>query len=135
MSDQDDIRFLNPPTMAAPSGYTHVVTVTNARMIYISGQVALDPAGSLVGPGDFPSQARQVFENIAAALAAVGAGFADVIKLNLYLLDMAHLPLLREVRDAYIDPQRPPASTVVQVVRLAREGFVLEVEAVAATAL
>jgi reactive intermediate/imine deaminase len=135
MSDQDDIRFLNPPTMAAPSGYTHVVTVTNARMVYISGQVALDPAGNLVGPGDFPAQARQVFENLTAALEAVGASFADVIKLNLYLLDMAHLPPLREVRDAYIDPRRPPASTAVQVSRLAREGFLLEVEAVAATSV
>jgi reactive intermediate/imine deaminase len=129
------VRFLNPPTLATPPGYTHVVTVTNARMIYIAGQVALDRAGQLVGPGDFQAQARQVFENLKAALEAVGAGFADVVKLNLYLVDMAHLPLLREVRDGYIDTQRPPASTAVQVVRLARPEFLVEIEAVAASPL
>lgn len=135
MAQSDDIRFLNPPTMAQPGGYTHVVTVTNARMIYLSGQVALDRAGNLVGPGDFPAQARQVFENIKAALEAVGASMAEVIKLNLYLVDMAHLPQLRGVRDAYINTQRPPASTAVQVSRLARPELLLEVEAVAAVAI
>ena len=133
--DTDSVRFLNPPTLATPPGYTHVVTVTNARMIYIAGQVALDPAGNLVGHGDFRAQARQVFENIKAALEAVGAGFDDVIKLNIYLMDMAHLVALREIRDAYVNTQRPPASTAVQVSRLAREEFLLEIEAVAASPL
>jgi enamine deaminase RidA (YjgF/YER057c/UK114 family) len=102
-------------------------------MIYIAGQVALDAAGHVVGPGDVRAQARQVFENLKAALEAAGATFADVIKLNFYLLDVAHLPALREVRDAYVNTQRPPASTAVQVSRLARDEFLLEVEAVAAT--
>jgi enamine deaminase RidA (YjgF/YER057c/UK114 family) len=129
----DNVRFLNPPTLAQPPGYAQVVTVTNARMIYTAGQVALDAAGHVVGPGDFRVQARQVFENIKAALEAVGATFADVIKLNFYLLDVAHLGMLREVRDAYVNTERPPASTAVQVSRLAREEFLLEVEAVAAS--
>ncbi len=133
--DPDNVRFLNPPTLATPPGYTHVVTVTNARMIYVAGQVALDPVGNLVGPGDFRAQARQVFENIKAALESVGAGFDDVIKLNIYLVDMAHLVLLREIRDAYVNTQQPPASTAVQVSRLAREEFLLEIEAVAASAI
>jgi len=135
MATSDNVRFLNPPTLATSPGYTHVVTVTNARMVYVSGQVALDASGALVGPGDFRAQARQVFENLEAALEAAGAGFGDVVKLNFYLLDFAHLPILREARDAYVDMRRPPASTAVQVSRLAREEFLLEIEAVAAAPL
>ncbi len=135
MSPPDNVHFLNPPTLAPPPGYTHVVTVTNARMIYVAGQVALDPAGNLVGPGDFRAQARQVFENIKAALESVGAGFDDVIKLNIYLVDFGHLATLREIRDAYVNVQRPPASTAVQVSRLAREEFLLEIEAMAVPAI
>ncbi len=135
MTEEDNVRFLNPPTLATPPGYTHVVTVTNARMMYISGQVALDPSGNLVGLGDFRAQATQVFENIKAALEAVGAGFGDVIKLNIYLVDFGHLATLREIRDAYVNTQRPPASTAVQVSRLARDEFLLEIEAVAASAI
>jgi len=132
MTEDDNVRFLNPPTLATPPGYTHVVAVTNARMIYVAGQVALDAAGQLVGPGDFRAQAAQVFENLKAALEAVGACFDDVIKLNIYVVDIAHLPVLREIRGAYINTQRPPASTAVQVSSLAREEFLLEIEAVAA---
>ena len=135
MTTPENVRFINPPTLATPPGYTHVVSVTNARMVYVAGQVALDAAGNIVGPGDFRAQARQVFENIKAALAAAGAGFDNVVKLNLYLLDTAYLPILREVRDVYVNTERPPASTAVQVARLARAEFLLEIEAVAAVAI
>ncbi len=135
MASPDTVRFLNPSTLPPPPGYTQVVAVSNARMVYVAGQVALDAAGALVGAGDFQSQARQVFENIQAALDAAGATFADVIKLTYFLTDMGDLPLLREVRDAYVNVQQPPASTAVQVVRLAREEFLLEVEAIAAVPL
>ena len=80
-------KFINPPTMHQPTGYTHVVEVTEGRPIYIAGQIALDPAGELVGPGDIRAQARQVFENLQTALRSVGAGFEQVVKLNLYLVD------------------------------------------------
>jgi enamine deaminase RidA (YjgF/YER057c/UK114 family) len=71
--------FINPETMHHPAGYTHVVEVTAGRPVYIAGQVALDPAGVLVGPGDIRAQARQVFDNLQAALAAVGASFEQVV--------------------------------------------------------
>jgi reactive intermediate/imine deaminase len=124
-------RFLNPATMHRPTGYTHVVEVTAGRPVYIAGQVALDPAGTLVGQGDVRAQARQVFENLRAALEAVGAGFGQVVKLTIYLVDAAHLPAVREVRDQYVDTARPPASTAVQVGRLVLDDLLLEVEAVA----
>jgi enamine deaminase RidA (YjgF/YER057c/UK114 family) len=103
--------FLNPEGMHRPTGYTHVVEVTAGRPVYIAGQIALDPAGELVGPGDIRAQAGQVFENLQTALRSVGAGFEQVVKLNLYLLDATQLPAVREVRDRYVDTARPPAST------------------------
>jgi enamine deaminase RidA (YjgF/YER057c/UK114 family) len=75
-------RFINPETMHRPTGYTHVVEVTGGRPVYIAGQVALDPTGALVGPGDVRAQARQVFDNLRLALQAVGATFEQVVKLN-----------------------------------------------------
>ncbi len=123
--------FINPPAMHPPTGYTHVVEVTAGRPVYIAGQVALDPTGALVGPGDIRAQARQVFDNLRAALQAVGAGFEQVVKLNYYLLDATHLPVVREVRDEYVNTQQPPASTAVEVRRLFRDDLLIEVEAIA----
>ena len=126
--------FRNPEGMHRPFGYTHVVEVTAGRPVYIAGQIALDPAGELVGPGDLRAQARQVFENLRVALGSVGAGFDQVVKLNFYLLDATQLPVVREVRDEYLNTARPPASTAVQVAGLALEGLLIEVEAVAVIA-
>jgi enamine deaminase RidA (YjgF/YER057c/UK114 family) len=126
--------FINPDTMHRPAGYTHVVEVTAGRPVYISGQIALDPSGALVGPGDIRAQTRQVFDNLRLALQAVGASFEQVVKLNYYLLDAGQLPAVREVRDRYLDPRRAPASTAVEVRRLAREDLLIEVEAVAVIA-
>jgi enamine deaminase RidA (YjgF/YER057c/UK114 family) len=124
-------RFINPTTLPTPPGYTQVVEVSGGRTLYISGQVALDASGHVVGLDDIRAQAEQVFTNLQAALEAVGADFAHVVKLNYYLLDASHLPVVREVRDRYVNTQAPPASTLVEVRHLAREEFLLEVEAIA----
>jgi enamine deaminase RidA (YjgF/YER057c/UK114 family) len=126
--------FINPEAIHRPTGYTHVVEVTAGRPVYIAGQVAFDQAGALVGPGDIRAQARQVFENLRAALASVGAGFDQVVKLNLYLVDTGQLPAVREVRDQYVNTARPPASTAVEVRRLVLDDLLIEVEAVAIVA-
>jgi enamine deaminase RidA (YjgF/YER057c/UK114 family) len=126
--------FINPETMHHPAGYTHVVEVTAGRPVYIAGQIALDPMGTLVGPGDIGAQTRQVFDNLQAALQAVGAGFEQLVKLTYYLVDATQLPVVREVRDQYLNPQQPPASTAVEVRRLARDDLLIEVEAVAVLA-
>jgi reactive intermediate/imine deaminase len=117
--------------MHRPTGYTHVVEVTAGRPVYISGQIALDAAGELVGPGDVGAQAQQVFENLRAALGSVGAGFDQVVKLTVYLVDATQMPAVREVRNRYVDTARPPASTAVEVRRLVRDDLLVEVEAVA----
>ena len=95
--------FINPEAMHRPTGSTHVVEVTAGRPVYLAGQVALDPSGVIVGPGDIRAQARQVFDNLRAALQAVGAGFEQVVKLTYYLVDATQLPVVREVRDQYIN--------------------------------
>ncbi len=126
-------RFLNPSTIPAPRGYSHVVeTKSPSRTIYLAGQLGMNADGKFAGaPGDFRAQATQCFENIKAALAAVGARFEHVVKLNNYLIDMAHLPIYFEVRDRYVDTQNPPASTTIQISKLARDGALYEVEAIA----
>ncbi len=126
-------RFLNPPTMPATRGYTHVVeTRSPSRTIYLAGQLGMTPDGQFAGaPGDFRAQATQCFENLNAALAAAGATFEHVVKVNVYFTDMAHLQVYFEVRDRYVDTKAPPASTAVQVVRLARELALFEIEAIA----
>src|SRR4029453_9565128 len=80
------------------------------------------------------AQTRQVFDNLRAALEAVGAGFEQVVKLNVYLVDATQLPIVREVRDQYVNTRQPPASTAVEVRRLFREDALIEVEAVAVIA-
>ena len=125
------IRFLNPETMTKPAVYSQVAEVTApGRMVFIAGQVGVGRDGKLVG-GDFRSQAVQVFENLKAALAAVGAGFEHVVKLNSYIIEAEHQAILREVRAQYINTAAPPASTSLRVVGFARPGVLLEVEAVA----
>ena len=125
-------RFVNPPTLPVPHGYSQLVEVPpGSSVLYLAGQVALDSAGRIVGPGDFRAQAVQVFENLARALAAGGATFRDVVKLNYYVVDVTQIPVLREVRDRYVNGAAPPASTLVEVRRLFRDDVLLEVEAVA----
>ncbi|MFG3099427.1 RidA family protein [Streptomyces sp. NPDC048182] len=117
-----------PDGVAPGTGYTHVVTGAG-RLVAVSGQVALDADGDLVGAGDPAAQARQVFENLRRCLAAAGAAFTDVVKLTYYVTDTAHLPAIRAARDARVDVTRPPASTAVQVAALFRPDLLLEVEA------
>jgi enamine deaminase RidA (YjgF/YER057c/UK114 family) len=119
-----------PDGVAPGNGYTNVVTGTG-RLIAVSGQVALAADGTVVGRGDPEAQARQVFENLRGCLAAAGASFADVIKLTYFLTDVAHLPVIRRVRDQFVDTAAPPASTAVAVAALFRPEFLVEIEALA----
>ncbi len=125
-----NIRFMNPEAIAKPGGYSHVVEITGpGRIVYIAGQLGLKPDGAIAG--DFRAQTVQAFENLKAALAAVGATFNDVVKLNNYLIDItANIGIYREVRDKYVDTSKPPASTTVGVPALARNGALFEVEAI-----
>lgn len=132
--DASLLSFLNPRTLPEPRGYTQIVeTRSPCRTVYISGQVGLDGAGKLAGaPGDFRAQAVQAFENLAKALAAVGGDFHHLAKINVFLVDAdAHFAHFLEVRDRYVNKEQPPASTLVQVGRLALKSLLVEIEGVA----
>ena len=124
-------RRQNPPTIHAPRGYSHVVeTSAPGRTIYIAGQVGMAPDGKVAG--DFRAQVAQCFEGILkAASVAAGAGFEHVAKITNYFIDIGQIGVSREVRDRYIDTKAPPASTAVQVVKLAAPEYLFEIEAIA----
>jgi enamine deaminase RidA (YjgF/YER057c/UK114 family) len=127
--------IFSPQTMPPPTGYSHVAKVNGGTLVYLAGQVSSDASGKLVGEGDFGAQASQVFRNLKLGLEAAGATMADIVKMNVYIVaevDQAEIPKLRAVRDSYVDAAKPPASTLLFVTRLARPGWLLEIEAVAA---
>ncbi|MBM4258072.1 MAG: RidA family protein [Deltaproteobacteria bacterium] len=98
--------------------------------IYVSGQVAYNSAGKLVGAGDMKAQARQVYQNIKDILAAAGASMSDIIKINTYITDQSKFMEMLDVRKE-IFGHNPPASTAVVVAGLAFPGLLIEVEAIA----
>jgi reactive intermediate/imine deaminase len=123
----------NPDTVAAPMGtYSQAVRVEtgDAVWIHVSGQIASDRDGSLVGPGDIRAQTRQVFENLKAILETNGATFADAVKIGTYLTTLDDLTGMREIRSEYLTSE-PPASTAVQVVALVVPDALIEIDLVA----
>jgi enamine deaminase RidA (YjgF/YER057c/UK114 family) len=129
-----DKKFLNPETLLKPRGFTQVVTVAGAaKMIFVSGQVAVDKDGKLVGAGDLAAQARQAATNLKLALEAAGATASDIIKLNAYIVNYkpSDYAAFREARNALAAEGEPPASTLVGVTALAFDGLMIEIEATA----
>lgn len=125
-------RFINPAGLVQPNGYSHIAVSPDGRTAYIAGQIALDSAGQLVGPGDFAAQAQQVYDNLGRALAAVGASWSDVMKTTTFITDVRNAAALRAIRGRYLDAGRPPANSLIPVPTLARAELLLEVEAIVA---
>jgi enamine deaminase RidA (YjgF/YER057c/UK114 family) len=125
-------RFINPQGVAVSPAYTHAVEVSGGRTVFISGQVALDEKGELVGRGDLRAQTRKVFENLKLSLTAAGAGFDDVVKLTYYIVGYRpeHLAPIREVRGEYLSKTHPPASTLIGVEALFLDDVLIEVDAI-----
>jgi enamine deaminase RidA (YjgF/YER057c/UK114 family) len=127
--------IFSPATLPPPTGYSHIAKVNKGTLVYVAGQVASDVSGKLVGEGNFEAQVEQVFKNVKLALEAAGAGMADIVKMNTYLVaevSQDDLPKMRAIRDRYVNKEKPPASTLVVVSRLARPGWLIEIEVVAA---
>ena len=127
--------IFSPATLPPPTGYSHVAKVNNGTLVYIAGQVSSDASGKLVGEGNFEAQVEQVFKNLKLALEAAGATMADIVKMNTYLVaevSQDDLPKMRTIRDRHLNKEKPPASTLVVVSRLARPGWLIEIEVVAA---
>ena len=129
-------QFLNPLTLCPTFGWTHTVTTTGGKTIYISGQVSVNERGEVVGKGDLKAQLEQTFINLKNALAAAGATFGDVVKSNLYVVGLKpeHVPIIREVRGRYFSPDHPPASTLVGVQALVHPDWLIEIELFAVVA-
>jgi enamine deaminase RidA (YjgF/YER057c/UK114 family) len=129
---QAEIQRINPKGLTPSKGYTHTVVAKGDKTIYISGQVAMDASGKVVGRGDLTAQVTQVFENLKTALAAAGATFNDVVKLNYYIVNLKpdSIATVRQVRDKYL-PGEKPASTAVGVQALVSEDYLIEIDAIA----
>jgi enamine deaminase RidA (YjgF/YER057c/UK114 family) len=112
-----------------PAGYSHAVSVSAGRLVWTSGQIAVDDGGNV--PAGWEAQTRLVFENLGRALRAVGAGWSDVVKLTIFVATEPELETIRVVRDEFVDTSRPPTSSLVRVAGLVRPDLLLEVEAVA----
>src|SRR6187402_2160986 len=109
------VKLLNPASLAPPNGYSHVAEVDLGicKMLILSGQVALDKEGNLVGKDDLAKQTNQVFQNIQSIVTNSGGTIKDVVKLSYFIRDVSQIKKIREVRDKYINTQTPPASTLV----------------------
>ena len=125
--------FLNPVGLPVLPGFSQVVTATEGKIVFISGQVALNANNEVVGKGDLRAQVVQTFENLKGALAAVGATFDDVLKTNTYIVNYTPdmIGVVREVRSRYLPQEKPPASTLIGVQALVLEDLLIEIEAFA----
>lgn len=127
------VQRTNPAGNSQPTGYTHVVTTDPGRSVYIAGQVSLNEKGEVVGEGDFAAQAEQVFANLKTCLAAAGATFADVVKMNTYIVNYTPevRPALTAARSKAFGDGPVPASTLIGVQALALPSFMIEIEVIA----
>lgn len=126
-----NLKFINPDALTKPPGYTQVVEISGpGRMVYVAGQLGLKADGTMAG-SDFAAQCDQAFENLKAALAAVGGRLDHIVKITNFIVDMKNLPAYRAARDRNFVGQSPPASTTIAVPALARPDALFEIEAVA----
>ena len=119
----------NPPGLANPPGYSHVVK--DGTTVYVAGQVARDRNGNTVGVGDFSAQAEQVFENVLAALESVGSNMSSIMKLNVFMTHREDISAYRVVRPKFVPDDALPVSTLILCSGLADPDFRIEVEVIA----
>lgn len=127
-ANAQDIQRINPEGMTQPTAYTHVVRHDN--LLFLAGQVSTDAEGNLVGEGDMGAQVRQVLENMKTVLESQGASFANVVKVTIYTTDIDAYRTTGDIRREYWTGGAP-ASTLVQIDRLARPEFLVEIESTA----
>lgn len=126
-------RAITTPAVFEPPGggnYSPAFDCTGGRTIYVAGMTARDEKGELVGEGDAKAQTRQVLENMKAVLEAAGASMSDVVKITVFIKNLADSNAIREVRMQYFSKPYP-ASTLVQITSLADPRFLVEIEAIA----
>ena len=125
-----DRELLNPSGVHPPQAhYSHVARA--GKTLYISGQLAMDPSGAVVGVGDARAQARQCYDNLAGILAHYGASLRHLVKTTTYITHWAYRPLVAAARDEVFPSPPYPANTLVVVQGLAEPSFLVEIEGVA----
>jgi len=122
-------KIVAPKELPKPVGYSQAVRVGN--FLFISGQISEDSKGEIVGKGNFEKQAKQVFENLRAAVNAEGGSLEDIVKITVHLTDMNNLAKFREIRSEYFKRDYP-ASTLIEVKNLISKKLLIEVDAIAA---
>ncbi|GGC49379.1 RidA family protein [Chelatococcus reniformis] len=122
-----------PEGLLPNPAFSQVVAASGSRTIYTAGQVAIDEHGALVGAGDLAAQTKQVMRNVGLALAAAGAGYADVVKITTYVVNYRpeHRVIVGQARAPFFADRPPPASTLVGVSALALPEWLVEIEAIA----
>ena len=124
-----NLKTLRVPGLMEPISHFSDAVIAG-KTLYVSGLVATDQKGNVVGAGDIVEQTRQIFRNLQRILDAAGASPADVAKVTIFMRDVTLRPLINPVRQEFFGPHRP-ASTLVEVSRLVRDELLLEIEAVA----
>ena len=126
-------KFVNPPGLKPLGMYSQVAAARGGTLVFISGQVAVDAEGRIVGKGDIETQAVQVFENLKLALHSVGATYQDVVKFTVFIRNLTPeaRKAVAKVRSHYVSQTQPPATTMIGVDRLVEDDLMLEIEAVA----
>jgi reactive intermediate/imine deaminase len=127
-ANAQEIERINPEGMTQPTAYTHVVRYD--KLLFLAGQVSTDADGNVIGEGDMGAQVRQVLENMKTVLASQGADFSDIVKITIYTTDIEAYRQTGDIRQEYWTGGAP-ASTLVQIDRLARPVFLVEIEATA----
>ncbi len=124
---------VNPKNVSPPlkPHYSNSIRTDAGPLLFVSGQVALDETGTLVGEGDIRAQATQVLENIRAIVEANGGTMADIVQVTVYVTDIEAFTTISDIRERYF-PSDGPASAIVEVSALAWPGFLVEIAAVAA---
>lgn len=122
-------RVVAPPFIHTTAGYSHAVQAGNT--LYIAGQVAIDPEGTLVGEGNIEAQVEQVWRNLKSVLGYAGGSVDDIVKITVFTTDIAYRPAIAAARDAVFPNGRFPASTFLVVQSLARPELLVEIEAIA----
>ncbi len=128
-----ETRLINPLELSVPTGYSHVAVAPPGRTVFVSGQIAFDPTGRIVGKGDLRAQGEQVYQNLYAALAAAEATFTDVVKMTTFVVDLTpeKAAVMREIRARFLPEAHRPASTMVGVTSLVNPDLLVEVEVTA----
>jgi len=118
--------------MKAPSGhFSHATTIAaKGTIVFVSGMTAHQPDGTVAGVGDVTAQTRQVCENLKAAMTAAGGTLDDVCRVDVFVRNMEHFPLIHEVRRQYFK-EPLPASTMVEISKMTSPEYLIEISAIA----